>query len=187
MDWLNPLTYQMANPSQLPYVQPSEIQAVANAEATHTPAEDAAAQKLSDTGMDTMWMDYANQYQSLVGPARAAPGIALLQAVMAEDGVAFTQAKELAGEPRPFELGIKAHGDSFPSGHSSTAYAAATVMAYLWPQRAAEFLNAAANVARSRVYLGLHFPGDTAAGAHQGVAIAEQAIAAFGANGSVAA
>jgi undecaprenyl-diphosphatase len=61
---------------------------------------------------------------------------------------------------------------SFPSGHSSAAFLLATslVLVYGWPV-AIVYLWAFA-VAFSRILLGVHFPGDTLAGAVMGISIA---------------
>jgi undecaprenyl-diphosphatase len=64
------------------------------------------------------------------------------------------------------------HSGSFPSGHATTAFACATVLAVLEPRlRVPAFLLAAA-IAYSRLYLGVHYPLDVLAGALLGVAIA---------------
>ena len=54
---------------------------------------------------------------------------------------------------------------SFPSGHATTAFAAATVVAVLVPRWRIPALALAAIVALSRVYLGVHFVLDVVAGA----------------------
>ena len=67
---------------------------------------------------------------------------------------------------------------SFPSGHATTAFAAAGVVALLHPRLRTPALGLAALVALSRVYLGVHHPSDVLAGAALGLAIAALAVAA---------
>lgn len=67
----------------------------------------------------------------------------------------------------PFE---RHEAGSFPSGHSQTAFSVATFMALAFRRRMAWWFAWAALVAVSRVYLGVHFPIDVAAGAITGVA-----------------
>jgi undecaprenyl-diphosphatase len=53
---------------------------------------------------------------------------------------------------------------SFPSGHSATAFAAATAIAILCPKLRPWALVLAAGVALSRIYLRVHFPIDVLVG-----------------------
>jgi undecaprenyl-diphosphatase len=73
-------------------------------------------------------------------------------------------------EPRP--LVHVPHSAAFPSGHSATAFACATVLAW-WDRRLAvpAFVLAAA-IAWSRVYVGVHWPLDVVGGAVLGVLVA---------------
>lgn len=59
---------------------------------------------------------------------------------------------------------------SFPSGHTSGAFATATAISIFFPQIAPLCYVWAALVGLSRVTLGVHFPTDTIAGAAIGVA-----------------
>lgn len=54
---------------------------------------------------------------------------------------------------------------SFPSGHTAAAFLVATTVLLAWPLAGSVFLCWALLVGMSRVVLGVHFPGDTLAGA----------------------
>lgn len=58
---------------------------------------------------------------------------------------------------------------SFPSGHSTTAFALAFVLSRAYPRYALLFYGLASLVALSRVYLAKHFPSDVATGAAIGI------------------
>lgn len=61
---------------------------------------------------------------------------------------------------------------SFPSGHSSGAFLLATALLVVYGPIATPLLLWAFAVAMSRILLGVHFPGDTVAGALMGGGIA---------------
>ena len=60
---------------------------------------------------------------------------------------------------------------SFPSGHAATSFAGATLLSLLVPRAAPGLLALAAAIAFSRVYVGVHYPGDVLAGAVLGAAV----------------
>jgi membrane-associated phospholipid phosphatase len=61
---------------------------------------------------------------------------------------------------------------SFPSAHAATSFAGAVRIAALVPQLRAPLLGAAALMAGTRPYLGVHYPSDVVAGAAVGAVIA---------------
>jgi undecaprenyl-diphosphatase len=98
-----------------------------------------------------------------------------------------TPLKELFGRARPPDadpalgsLVSLPESASFPSGHSATAFAAATAVAVVCPRLRPLVLVLAAAVARWRVYLRVHFPLDVLAGGLLGAGLgALAAIAAL--------
>jgi undecaprenyl-diphosphatase len=84
--------------------------------------------------------------------------------------------KHLVKRPRPFIQNInivpvyRAGSTSFPSGHTSTTFSTATALSIAYPKWyviAPAFLWAG-SVSYSRMYLGVHYPTDVAAGAFIG-------------------
>ena len=74
-------------------------------------------------------------------------------------------------DPEPATLVALPHTSSFPSGHSTVAFACATVLALSVPRLRWPLYALAALIAFSRVYVGVHYPFDVLAGAVLGVAI----------------
>ena len=96
--------------------------------------------------------------------------------------------KHLIGRPRPrfahadeFSLGpsLASGLDAFPSGHSVSAFTAATVLAWFAPGLRIPFFLIAGLVGLSRVVRGSHFPTDVLAGAVLGVLIGSLVAAGF--------
>ncbi len=61
---------------------------------------------------------------------------------------------------------------SFPSGHSTTVFAAAVALGFIFPRARAAWLVAAVVIAASRVLVGAHYPSDVVAGAALGACVA---------------
>jgi undecaprenyl-diphosphatase len=89
--------------------------------------------------------------------------------------VTFHKIKRRICRPRPRDLephcwAYLATNDqfSFPSGHTTTAFAVALSIGSFYPEIMPALLLLAANVAASRVILGMHFLSDVLAGAGMG-------------------
>jgi undecaprenyl-diphosphatase len=98
-------------------------------------------------------------------------GIAAAIATVAASLV-VTPLKDAFGRARPDgSLVALPDNPSFPSGHSATAFAAATAVAIVSPKLRPWVLALAAGVALSRLYLRVHFPLDVLAGALLGAGV----------------
>jgi len=84
---------------------------------------------------------------------------------------AFDRARPPVADP-DFAAAVAVPGSpSFPSGHASTAFAAAAALAVLVPRLRVVAFAVAAAVAVSRVYLGVHYAIDVMAGAALGIVL----------------
>jgi undecaprenyl-diphosphatase len=82
--------------------------------------------------------------------------------------------KALVPRHRPFEhqLGPSERTHSFPSGHTATAFAGATVLSAYAPRYRVAFYALACLIGFSRLYNGVHYPTDVLAGAVLGSCVA---------------
>jgi undecaprenyl-diphosphatase len=107
--------------------------------------------------------------------------ISFLFTAVALPSLAVTIVKRVIGRARPFVGGhldpfLYAHPvwrpdyASMPSGHATTAFAAAVAVALLWPRLRVPMLIYAFLIAASRVVLDAHYVSDVLAGAAVGVA-----------------
>ena len=101
--------------------------------------------------------------------AAAATGAASLLAHLLKE--AFARQRPPVDDPSLGSLTAIPGNPSFPSGHSATAFAAATAVAILCPRLRLPALGIAAAVGVSRIYLRVHFPLDVLAGAVLGVGV----------------
>ena len=103
-----------------------------------------------------------------------------LFASVAVSGIAVDIVKIIAGRYRPSELFEKGlygfdffHLDraltSFPSGHTTTAFALAAAIGYLWPRYSAFVWIFALSVGISRIAITAHYPSDVIGGALTGI------------------
>ncbi len=103
-----------------------------------------------------------------------------LFAVVAISGIIADIIKIIAGRYRPSELfdhvmfgfdffHIDRAFTSFPSGHTTTAFALAMAITYLWPKHSPIAWIAAIAIGISRIAIGAHYPSDVLAGALSGI------------------
>lgn len=97
---------------------------------------------------------------------------------IAVPGLVVTIVKRIVGRARPVAAGEDAflykfflwrvEYASFPSGHATTAFAAAVAFGVLWPKLRPLFWTYAIAIALSRVFVTAHHPSDVVAGAIAG-------------------
>ncbi len=101
--------------------------------------------------------------------AALAVGTAALLVTLLKD--LFDRARPPIADPGLNPIGIVPDSASFPSGHSATAFAAAVAVALVYPRLGRPLLALAVVIAVSRVYLGVHYVLDVAAGTLLGIAV----------------
>jgi len=121
-----------------------------------------------------------SRIKSLVARPRPQTYFAHVRAKALESGA------DLGSQPGPQSLiphvvGPQWKFRSFPSGHANTSFAAATVLYLLLGGWWALGYAAAALVAYSRVYMGVHFPLDTVAGGLLGISVTTLVFYAYSA------
>lgn len=119
---------------------------------------------------------FSKLYRFFQSPAERAAFQGALALVLA--GLGTRILKVLVGRPRPSAAarGIEnwgpslfQHHDSFPSGHSTSAFAVATALALYYPRWTPFLFIMAVLVALARVYLGHHYFADVYGGALIGI------------------
>ena len=88
----------------------------------------------------------------------------------------FKRERPVSQEPRPYKMRMPLT-TSFPSGHSSTAVVAATLLTATRPKAAPFYWSVAALVASSRVYVRIHHASDVVGGVATGLVIGTAARA----------
>ena len=159
-------------------IETSELATLHGLQDHRTPEGDAWAQHMASAGATKVWSQELALFKQTHSLAEAITGQLRLSAAMA-GAAAFSQVDKLRyRRDRPFQTDptlvpvvAKPHDKSYPSGHATVAYAAATVLASLIPAKAQDYYDLARQVALSRVYGGVHFPSDVIAGANLGVAV----------------
>lgn len=165
----------------------AELAEVQAAQRLRTPEGDAWAVHLATDGSFRLWIDLARREHGSTGVVQSWLGTALLASTMAANAAVTQVVKHRFQRQRPFQVDptIKPpvklpHDSSYPSGHTSAAFAAARIISVLRPTLATEAYDLATQVAASRVYAGVHFPSDVRAGAQLGTQVAQLALRNLG-------
>lgn len=143
------------------------------------------ANRLAGEAQVKLWVDLAKRAQANTGAVQGWLGTALLASSVATTAAVNTAAKYVFKRQRPYEIDKsittvvpRPKSYSYPSGHTSAAYAAARVISKLAPELTSEAYDIAKQVALSRVYGGVHFPSDVVAGALLGTTVGDVAVRA---------
>lgn len=147
----------------------------------HTPWLDRALPLLSRSANNSrLWLGVAALLAVAGGRSGKRAAVRGLGSVGVTSLVVNQGVKRIARRPRPAirsvpamrRLAVQPLTTSFPSGHAASAAAFAAGVAIEKPRVAPPIALVAAAVACSRVYVGVHYPFDVAAGAAAGAAVA---------------
>ncbi|MFJ6835889.1 phosphatase PAP2 family protein [Streptomyces sp. NPDC091209] len=137
------------------------------------PGADPALRRLSHAANHgRLWLGTAAGMSLVGGPTARRAALRGLGSLALASFTVNTLVKWSARRPRPVLEGVPSirrlarqpHTTSFPSGHSASAAAFATAVALESTRYGALVAPVAAAVAFSRVYVGVHYPGDVLAG-----------------------
>ena len=141
---------------------------------TSTPAIDVPLRHLSDAANRSLiWVAASGMLACLGGTRGRRAAVAGLAAVAVSSAVVNVGLKQLTERTRPDRdsAGVirgrhtaMPRSSSFPSGHSASGFAFATVIGREFPTLAIPLRVLAAAVAYSRVHSGVHYPGDVVVG-----------------------
>ena len=143
----------------------------------HQPAVETAVRRFSQLGEHGILWYSVSAVGAVVAPShRRTFGRAA--ALVFGSFLANQAVKFVARRPRPDLPGLPPlvhtmSNRSYPSAHATTSAAAAVGLSRVLPRE--PLYAVAAALALSRLYLGVHYPSDTIAGAALGVAVAELA------------
>ena len=114
---------------------------------------------------------------------RTARVLALTSTAVADAGITCWEAKYYYMYPRPFQMDARIktvvglpNFPSYTSGHSTFSGAAATVLAYLFPEKTSQLNDLAKQASESRIYGGIHFRFDCEEGLNAGIKVGKFAI-----------
>ncbi len=147
-----------------------------------TPSLDVALARLSGAANHSkLWLALAGTLAAVGGERGRRAALLGVASVGATSLITNTLVKWLLRRRRPDRAGAAVPPErwvsmptsgSFPSGHSASAFAFAASVGSAIPPLSLPLHLAAATVAYSRVHTGVHYPGDTIAGALLGTATA---------------
>ncbi|MGA7396710.1 MAG: phosphatase PAP2 family protein [Solirubrobacterales bacterium] len=141
----------------------------------HTPAVEKAAQLVAKSGENGyLWFGIGLAGAAFDPPRRK---LWLTSAAIGPVAIGLNFGiKLIARRPRPTLEGLPPLGGapsslSFPSAHATASFAAATAMSRFAPELKLALFGAAATMAVTRPYLGMHYPSDVIVGAMLGTAL----------------
>lgn len=116
-----------------------------------------------------------DQFSGVLGPTFTAQRLpvtaALIERVFQDGELAVIAAKAVIARPRPYTVepalstfGHRSDSTSYPSGHATFGYLAATVLAELVPTQRRVLFAFAEGYGANRMMAGTHFPSDLEAG-----------------------
>jgi undecaprenyl-diphosphatase len=157
--------------------------------ATPTPTLDVAFRRLSHSAdFAKLWLGCSVVLSTLGGDRGRRAAANGLASIALTSSVVNLALKPLGNRRRPdrdtYNVPIARHvamprSTSWPSGHAASAFAFATGVAAALPAVGIPLNALAALVAYSRVHTGVHYPGDTIAGAVSGAALAPLVVGAL--------
>ena len=137
------------------------------------------------------WHRYACQagVSAKYSEVRMARMLAYVGTTLMDAGIACWETKYFYYSPRPQQFGLKTsvglpNFPGYTSGHSTFSFAAATVLASFFPDRANTFMANAQQASDSRVYGIIHFRVDCTVGGKHGKAIGNYAVQKANADGA---
>jgi acid phosphatase (class A) len=192
-DWTTPgkrLDEILAPPAPDSLAGRADLAVVRAAQKLRTPEGNAWALRMAHDGSHKLWFELAKRHRAETGKVQGWLDTALLAATFAATTAATQAIKWRYRRDRPFQVDPsivpvvpKPRDPSYPSGHTSSAFAAARVIAALEPSLAKEAYSLATQVAVSRVYAGVHFPTDVVVGAALGTGVADKLLDVLGRKG----